>query len=96
MPGNELAEKDGARRLMLRCKQVSDALAAHRYWEMSWRQRLGMRLHVLLCAVCGRYNRQVMDLQDASREYTRFEEGLPDGLSDERKAKLRALLEQKR
>jgi hypothetical protein len=81
---------------MLRCKQVSDALAAHRYWELPWHQRLGMRLHVLLCFVCGRYNRQIMDVQDAARGYLDHEEATGEhtgsGLSADRRDKIRKLL----
>lgn len=84
---------------MLRCKQVSDALAAHRYWELPWAKRLGMRLHVLLCFVCGRYNRQIMDVQDAARGYLNHEESTGEhvggGLTPERREQLRRLLQTK-
>jgi hypothetical protein len=58
---------------MLRCKQVSDALADRRYWELPWWKRVGLRLHVGLCIVCGRYNRQVMIMQDACRKLQEHE-----------------------
>ena len=62
---------------MLRCKTVSEALAATKYWKLSWYRRLGLHLHVALCAVCGRYNRQVIVMQDGVREYLRHEEQEP-------------------
>ena len=58
---------------MLRCKTVSDALATTKYWKLPWYRRVGLRLHVALCAVCGRYNRQVIVMQDGVREYLRHE-----------------------
>lgn len=65
---------------MLRCKQVSDALASSKYWELPLRKRIGLRLHVALCLVCGPFNRFVMLMQDATRAYRRHEmEDAPSG-----------------
>ncbi|HMO04727.1 MAG TPA: hypothetical protein PKC67_06495 [Kiritimatiellia bacterium] len=58
---------------MLTCKQVSNALARKDYAAMSPLERLGLRIHIALCAVCGRYNRQVMIMQDAARAFRRRE-----------------------
>lgn len=54
---------------MWRCKHVADALARHHYWELPWLKRAGLRLHVALCLVCGRYHRQVMIMQDLARRF---------------------------
>ena len=58
---------------MLRCKQVSDALASKNYWELPLRQRFGLRMHVALCLVCGPFNRFIMRMQDLTRHYLRHE-----------------------
>jgi hypothetical protein len=58
---------------MWRCKQVSDALRNGKYWNLPWHRRLGLHIHVWLCMVCGKYNRQVMVMQDGVREYLRHE-----------------------
>ncbi len=52
---------------MLTCKQVSRALAEHDYRRLPFWSRLSLRMHVALCVVCGRYNRQVMWFQDGVR-----------------------------
>lgn len=78
---------------MLRCKTVSDALAKSKHWNLPWYRRLGLHLHVGLCIMCGRYNRQVMVMQDGVREYLRheMEDAPPPGqrLSPEAREKLR-------
>ncbi len=58
---------------MLRCKHVAEALADKRYWELPLHRRIGLHLHVFLCFLCGRYNRQIMALQDAARHYAAYE-----------------------
>ncbi len=58
---------------MFTCKQVSNALAKKDYAAMTPLERLGLRMHIALCAVCGRYNRQVMIMQDAVRAFRRRE-----------------------
>jgi hypothetical protein len=59
---------------MWRCKHVADALAKYHYWELPWARRIGLKLHVALCIVCGRFHRQVMLMQDAARIFHKYEE----------------------
>jgi hypothetical protein len=78
---------------MLRCKQVSRALFEHRHDELPPLSRLGLWIHVILCPLCGRFQRQVIVLQDAVRRYVRFEsDSAPTAdmkLSDERRRAIR-------
>lgn len=62
---------------MLRCKQVSEALASDNYWELPLRKRIGLRLHVFFCVVCGPFNRFIMLMQDAKRHYLKHEQEDP-------------------
>ena len=66
---------------MWTCKQVGEALAEHRYRDLPWHRRIGLRLHVALCFVCRRYNKQVMQMQDLAAVFERRElDGeAPDG-----------------
>jgi len=59
---------------MFTCKQVSNALAKQDYAAMPLHRRLGVKIHVALCLVCGRYNRQVMLMQDLARRFRAREE----------------------
>jgi hypothetical protein len=61
---------------MLTCKQVSKALAKEDYENMSPLRKFFLKFHVSLCAVCGKYNRQVMVMQDTCRCYKEHEEEL--------------------
>jgi hypothetical protein len=59
---------------MLTCKQVSKALLHGDYMKLSPLARLGLRLHVVMCIICGRYNRNVMVMHDTVRAWLRREE----------------------
>lgn len=84
---------------MLTCKQVSNALAEGRYWELPWHRRVGLRMHVAFCAVCHRYNGQVMRMQELAAAFGRREESgeapPPAGLSDDAKRRLREAIARK-
>ncbi|MEM7391952.1 MAG: hypothetical protein AAF492_06345 [Verrucomicrobiota bacterium] len=83
---------------MLTCKQVSNSLARERYEAMSPLRRLGLRIHVMFCAVCGRYNRQVVEMQEGAQRFTENEqEGLDAGemrLSEESRRAIRSALKE--
>ena len=83
---------------MLTCKSVANSLAEGDYADLPLRKRIGLRLHVILCFVCGRYHRGVMRFQNGVRKYRRGEvdrAAEPEGefclRSDEREALRRAL-----
>lgn len=77
---------------MIACKQVAKALANHRYYELPWYRRIPLFMHIRLCVMCGKYHRQVVDMQQGLRGYLKHEE---EGeiethmtLSDEAKARI--------
>lgn len=47
---------------MLSCKQVVDSADALLARELPWRRRLGIYVHVAVCAHCRRYLRQLRTL----------------------------------
>lgn len=61
---------------MLTCKQVSRALAHEDYKKLPPVRRLFLRLHVLICPFCGKFNTQVMDSQDMYRHFKAHEDVL--------------------
>ena len=78
---------------MWRCKHVADALAEHRYWELPLRRRLALKMHIALCIVCGRYHRQVIQMQELASSFRRHEEDVPSaGLSTEARQRLQDAL----
>jgi arginyl-tRNA synthetase len=48
---------------MIACKQVSKALANHRYYELPWWRKIPMFAHIKLCVMCGKYHQQVVTMQ---------------------------------
>ena len=59
---------------MLTCRQVSKTLAENRYYELPWHRKLGLFLHIRLCFVCGKANRQIIVLQSGIRKFLAREE----------------------
>ena len=83
---------------MWMCRQVAKALAENRYYELPLHRRIGLKMHIALCAVCGKYHRQVVVMQDGVRTYLEHEEAddvatgvcLPDDVRERIRAKLPA------
>jgi hypothetical protein len=78
---------------MWRCKQVADALAEHHYWQLPWLKRVGLKVHVAVCVVCGRYHREVMLMQELADKFGQQEnaDALPSKarLGEDAKRRLR-------
>ena len=55
---------------MLRCKHVSDALAKKNFRDLTWLQRIGAIIHVVLCPLCGKFNRDIIKMQETTREFS--------------------------
>ena len=60
--------------MILTCRQASAALAAGDYATLGRLRRVTLRLHVGICAICGRFNRQLMDTQDGERRFLENED----------------------
>jgi anti-sigma factor RsiW len=52
---------------MLNCRQVAARLSANLDGELSARERLTLRLHLLMCVHCRRLDRHLRDLVTAMR-----------------------------
>ena len=77
---------------MITCKQVSKALAENRIHELSWHKRLGLKLHIKLCFVCGKANSQIVQLQNGIKKMLDREDNdlyVNVRLSDEAKENLK-------
>lgn len=59
---------------MFTCKQVSNALSKQDYADMPFFKRIGLKLHVMVCIVCHRYNKDVMLMQDTCRHIRHHED----------------------
>lgn len=54
---------------MLSCRQASQLLSQSRERRLALRQRLGLRLHLLLCDACRQFALQLKQLRRAARQY---------------------------
>jgi hypothetical protein len=77
---------------------VARSLADRDYAELPRLKRIFLKLHVLLCFVCGRYHRHLMRFQDGVRRYRNAESSRttpPEGefclLGEERESIRRAM-----
>ena len=81
--------------LMFTCKQVSRILHNEDYAKLSPLKRFFLNLHIKLCIVCGKFNKQVIEGQDMCCNYKKHEEaGLSQqtGMDPARKEALKKLL----
>ena len=82
---------------MFTCKQVSKTLSENDYEKLSPFKKCMLKIHVALCVVCGKYNRQVMDSHDMCRHYKEREKELESSrptLDGDKKEQLKKLLAQ--
>jgi hypothetical protein len=81
---------------MLSCKDVTQLISESMDASLPVGQRIGMRLHLLMCKFCSRYERQLLLIRETVRRIVAAEEkpGEPPGetLSDEVKERIRKSL----
>ncbi len=56
---------------MLTCKDVATAIGRDEWRAASWRRRLALRLHLLMCSHCRRYAAQIRAIGTAARSLFR-------------------------
>jgi hypothetical protein len=59
---------------MLACKQVANALSQGDYENLPPFRKAMLKVHVKLCVMCGKYHRDVMDMQDGVRKFRHQED----------------------
>lgn len=52
---------------MITCKEASRKIASSGLAESGWRERIAIRLHLLMCSVCRRYATQLRVIGAVSR-----------------------------
>ncbi len=53
---------------MLSCKEVSELVSQSLDRQLSLRERLGVRVHLMMCRMCRRYRRQITFISKATRQ----------------------------
>jgi len=81
---------------MLSCKDVTRLLSESMDHSLPLGQRVGVRLHLLICKYCARYERQLLLIRETVRRIAAMEDayGSPIGehLSEEAKERIRKSL----
>lgn len=84
-------------RMMPSCRDVSALVSQGMDGRVSWRRRLTIRMHLSMCSLCRRYERQLRLLREAADSYGDPERNqLEPGLSEPAKQRLRESLKPNR
>lgn len=62
------------------CREVTARVIAREDHSLPWRDRLALRLHMIICAACPTFERQVLTMRNAMRQWRNDE---ADEVSDE-------------
>lgn len=54
---------------MLTCKQTALLVSQSHDRRLSWREWLGMHMHLIFCRACVRFERQIRFLHEAARRF---------------------------
>jgi hypothetical protein len=56
--------------MLLSCKQASQLISQSLDRRLSWRERISLRFHLLICDICKRFSQQLNQLLGAVRQLT--------------------------
>ncbi|MBP9907318.1 MAG: zf-HC2 domain-containing protein [Rhodoferax sp.] len=59
------------------CKQVTALVIAREDRVLPWRERLAVQLHMLICKTCPTFERQVLTMHNAMRQWRNYSESEP-------------------
>ena len=80
-------------RVMPSCKEISQLVSASMDEKLPLRKRLSIRLHLVMCDLCRRYEKQLHLLRGGGRHYANPEENeIEDSLSSEARERLQRKL----
>lgn len=79
------------------CKEMTERISESMERRLSFRQRIGVRLHFLICIWCRRYQKQLLFIRNILRgDPEKIGENLPGGLSPEARRRMKEALERKK
>jgi predicted anti-sigma-YlaC factor YlaD len=74
---------------MLSCKEVSLLISQSYDARLTWRQRMAVRMHLLVCEACRRFARQMQFLRRAARAFADRPREAAAGLSRDAHERIR-------
>lgn len=54
------------------CKEATVLMVAREDRALSWNDRLALRLHLLVCKACPRFNRQMLSMRNQLRQWRNY------------------------
>lgn len=82
--------------MMLNCKDVTLLISRSMDASLPVGKRIGVRIHLLMCRFCARYERHLLQIRDTLRRLAaaeeRFEGPPGEGLSEEGRERMRKYL----
>jgi Putative zinc-finger len=61
------------------CKEVTALVIAREDRALPWRERFALRLHMTICAACPTFERQVLTMRNAMKQWRNYESEPPPG-----------------
>ena len=58
--------------LMKTCREATVLIVAREDHVLSWRDRLALRLHLLICKACPRFERQMLSVRTQLKEWRNY------------------------
>jgi hypothetical protein len=74
MPGVELVWKDDktVTPLLRTCKESASLIVAREDRALSLSDRIALRLHLLVCKACPRFERQVLNMKNSMKQWRNY------------------------
>ena len=83
----------GLAELSSSCKTAARLQSEALDHKLTWRQQLGLRIHLLLCKWCSRYGKQIAFVHNAVHSHSdEVTSAIPQHLSDEARERIRKQL----
>ncbi len=59
------------------CKEITALVVAQEDRVLPWRERLALRLHLAICAACPTFERQMLTMRNAMKQWRNYEDRAP-------------------
>lgn len=65
--------------LMRNCKEVTALVVAREDRDLPWAERAALRVHMAMCKACPRFERQVLTMRNAMKQWRGYSGDEADG-----------------
>ena len=78
---------------MMMCREAARLISASYQRPLRWRERMSLRMHLVICDACRNFKKQMNLLTDAARRFSLRGEGFKElQLADDARRRIRGLL----